>query len=149
MRRLTPRVAIMVAALAVASMVLPLLTPMAPAEATTGSTVCNRYGQIKRSCLRLSAAGTYVSVAHMYVKNGGVVKGHWQWRYPVYGSDVYTNSSDIVWHPDANYNTARYDRTINRWVDPNTYFCARFWRNYAQGRWDLPFGDWNCVLVTP
>jgi hypothetical protein len=133
--------------LAGALLVLPAL--VTPAEATTGSTVCNRFGQIKRSCLRLDAAGTYVDRANMYVKNGGVVKGHWQWRYRYYGTDVYTNSQDIVWYPDANYNTARFTASIYRWIDRNTYFCARFWRNYAQGSWDLPFGDWNCVLVTP
>lgn len=120
-----------------------------PASATTGRTICNRSGQIKRSCLRLDAAGTYVETAHMYVLNGGLVKGHWQLRYPAGGRDVYANSVDIVWHPDTSYRTARWDPAINRYQDRNTYFCARFWRNYQQGSWDLPFGDWNCVFVTP
>jgi hypothetical protein len=120
-----------------------------PANATTGRTICNRHGEIKVSCLRLDAAGTYVETAHNYVLNGGLVKGHWQLRYPVGGRDVYLNSQDIVWHPDTSHRTARWDPAINRYQDSNTYFCARFWRNYQQGSWDLPFGDWNCVLVTP
>jgi len=141
------RIRLAVLASIVLAAVALTLAPARPAAAS--GVVCVDRGSFwnpSKVCLYVEGSGTYVQHVRVYIQKFTAKNGHWQLRYHKNGVDNYRNSPDwyALTHCCAG---ADYTFNLNTFVDNNTYVCGRYWRQYAAGKYDLPYGDWNCLKV--